>query len=375
VATEATRRATAGVPAVIDTVRSGFTPPAAWYTDRAFFDHEQTVIFSRSWQYVALTSELRNPGDFVRGRLGRVPIVITRDGEGRLHGLVNVCRHRCSEVVLEQRGNRQTLQCHYHAWTYELDGTLRSAPRSEAEPGFDKSQFGLVTVAVDSFGPFIFATLNRSAAPLAETLGALPELVASTGIDLDGLELRERREYDMRANWKVVVENFLECYHCPVSHPAFGKLVDLDQYHLEEHGWVSSQRVPVKGDDGRRSDEAIYDASEGVREGRYSLVFPNFMLNIFPGPGNASSMLNIPLAPDRTVMIQEFFFSPGVQEAAASEIVDFVDQIQQEDVVLCESVQRGLEAGVINQGRVMVERGELLVNHFQRLLAATIAES
>jgi choline monooxygenase len=133
--------------------------------------------------------------------------------------------------------------------------------------------------------------------------------------------------------------------------------------------------VPVKGDDGRRSDEAIYDATEGVREGRYSLVFPNFMLNIFPGPGNASTMLNLPLAHDRTVMIQEFFFSPGVEEAAASEIVDFVDQIQQEDVVLCESVQRGLEAGVVDRGRVMVERGELLVNHFQRLLAGTIAES
>jgi choline monooxygenase len=98
------------------------------------------------------------------------------------------------------------------------------------------------------------------------------------------------------------------------------------------------------------------------------------MLNIFPGPGNASTMQNIPLAHDRTVMIQEFFFAPQVEDAAAAEVVEFIDQIQQEDIVLCESVQRGLEAGAVAHGRLMVERGELLVNHFQRLLARTVAD-
>src|SRR5262249_13896419 len=160
---------------------------------------------------------------------GAAPVVVVRDGDGELRAFLNVCRHRGS-VIVKERDSGKTLQCPYHAWTYGLDGCLRAAPRAEREESFDATQLGLRPVQVESWGPFVFVNADLDAAPLADSLGSIPSL-----IDPGALVFRERLDLQLEANWKVAVENYLECYHCPVAHKDFSALVDVDpdSYRLE----------------------------------------------------------------------------------------------------------------------------------------------
>src|SRR5687768_975058 len=175
------------------TTAGGRTIPFDWYSDPAVLRLERERIFRRTWQYAGRADQVAEPGAFFTGDLGGVPIVVLRDKDGRLRAFLNVCRHRGS-LVCEGEGKRETLQCPYHAWTYGLDGSLRAAPRSDREPGFDKSELGLVPVSVEAWGPFVFVNPDADAAPLAETLGELPELVAASGVGLESLRVRAGAE-------------------------------------------------------------------------------------------------------------------------------------------------------------------------------------
>ena len=219
-------------PSLREALARGRTLPAEWYTDAKLFEREQERIFAASWNYVGRVEQVAKAGDFLTGRVGEVPVVIVRDEAGTLRAYANVCRHRGSELVLEKSGNRRTLQCHYHAWTWGLDGTLRAAPHCQEQAGFNKADFPLTPLGVETFGPFIFINPGSASCSLAATLGQLPAIIRSAGADIDALKFRERREYAIQANWKVVVENFLECYHCAVSHPGFADLIDLDKYQV-----------------------------------------------------------------------------------------------------------------------------------------------
>ena len=215
-----------------------------------------------------------------------MPIVVVRDHDGDLNGFVNICRHRATEVA-QGRGKRETLQCPYHAWTYGLDGGLRAAPRSDREAGFDRADYCLQRVAVDTWGPMVFVNRDLDAAPLASVLGDLPARVAAAGIDLGTLHFRSRSEWEIAANWKAIVENYLECYHCPTAHPGFSKLIDVDpdEYELTSGEWYSSQvghvRESVSGNGG-----APYSLDEGSREAHFHYVWPTFTINVLPGPPN-----------------------------------------------------------------------------------------
>src|SRR5215210_548784 len=220
------------------TIADGRTIPFDWYSDPAVLRLERDRIFRRSWQYAGRTEQVAEPGSFFTCDAGGVPIVVVRDRDGLLHAFVNVCRHRGS-LVCEGEGRRETLQCPYHAWTYELDGSLRAAPRSERETGFEKGELGLVPVSVEAWGPFVFVNPDADAPPLAEILGELPELLAGAGLALDSLRFLHRSRSEYEANWKICCENFLECYHCQVAHPGFSKVAEAsdDAYELVESRW------------------------------------------------------------------------------------------------------------------------------------------
>ena len=162
-----------------------------------------------------------------------LPVVIVRGRDDELRGFVNVCRHR-GHLVAQDTGCRETLQCPYHAWTYELDGSLRRAPRSEREPSFDPAAYSLLPVAVDTWGPFVFVNPRAGAPPLSDVLADLPALVGECGLDLSSLRFHSHHEWPTKVNWKVAIENYLECYHCAVAHPGFSKLIDVrpDSYRL-----------------------------------------------------------------------------------------------------------------------------------------------
>ncbi len=344
----------------------GFTLPAEWYTNPEFFDLELQRIFRGTWQYAGLTERLAKPGDFFTYHAGRVPILVLRDRSGEMRAFINVCRHRGSELVLEPCGTKQSIQCHYHAWTYNLDGTLRAAPGSKNEPDFQPEAFPLLPVQVDTWGPFIFVNPDPEAGPLAEILGELPRLVAETGIDLDAIRCRRRDEYDIAANWKIVVDNYLECYHCPIAHPSFSDLIDVNDYHVTEYEWFSTQQGTVK-ESAKRGKSNLYQIGEGVEDGFYAFLWPNFMLNIYPGPGNVSLNLILPTATGQTRAVYEYCFVDAVAEGETHDFVRFIDQVQREDIVLCESVQRGLSSGFFDRGKLMLHR-ENGLRHFQKLV-------
>jgi choline monooxygenase len=353
-------------PDLASTLEEGYTLPADWYTREDVFDAEKRQIFHHCWQYVGLKEQVARRGDFLTYAAGDVPVVVVRDDEERVRAFANVCRHRGSQLVLETSGNRKSIQCHYHAWTYGLDGRLRAAPGSKSESGFDASDYALVPIQVDTWGPFIFVNPDTSTAPLAEILGDLPRLVAATGIDLDAIRCRKSDSYEIAANWKVVVDNFLECYHCPVAHPGFADLLDLDNYHIREYEYFSTQTGSVN-ESARKGRENLYTIGDGVEDGFYAYLWPNFMLNIYPGPGNVSLNLILPVSTGQTRAEYRYCFVDAVDDATVDEFVSFIDQVQREDTVLCESVQRGLQSGFFDQGKLLLSR-EKALRHFQKLV-------
>ena len=355
-----------------EALAQGRTLPAEWYTDRALFEREQERILAASWNHVGRVEQVAKAGDFLTTRVGEVPVIIVRDEVGTLRAYANVCRHRGSELVLEKCGHRRTLQCHYHAWTWNLDGTLRAAPHCQEQAGFDKADFPLTPLGVDTFGPFLFVNPGTPSCPLAATLGQLPGIIRSVGADIDALKFRERREYPIRANWKVVVENFLECYHCAVSHPGFADLIDLDKYQVIPYDRCSVQRGPLKAGARTRRDPGF--GADGGREGIYTYLWPNFMLNIYPGAGNASTNLILPIDEHHCLAAYEFFFAEDMPEEEQRAMVDFIDQVQREDIIIVESVQRGLRSGFYKQGQLILSR-ENGIQHFQKMVFSALTGS
>jgi choline monooxygenase len=326
------------------------TLPYSWYTDEELLRRERSRIFACSWQYAGRAAQVAQPASFLATDAGGIPIVVTRDDGGELRAFLNVCRHR-GAVLTEGCGERSTIQCHYHAWTYDLDGSLRTAPRSDREPDFDKSELSLIAASVGTWGPFLFVNPDPDAVPLAEHLGELPEILARD-IEVDGLVFHSRVEFGANANWKIVVENFLECYHCATAHPAFSDEVDVhpDRYLLETHPTFNAQFCRAK----RTGDQ-----------GQFHLLYPNTGLNVFPGPANLSIGPILPAGTGRTERYLDYFFAPDADEAWLREFFAFDDQVGKEDTFLVESVHRGVASGLVERGHLLLN-AEPLLAAFQR---------
>ena len=322
------------------------TNPWAWYTDPEVLRLERERIFRSAWHYVGHAGRLPEPPSYFACETGGIPALVVRDGEGELRAFLNVCRHRGSELV-RGAGRRETLQCPYHAWTYGLDGSLRAAPRSEEG---DLDGVELVPLRLEAWGPFLFVNADPAAEPLAIDL-KLP-------FDTAELRFRERVEYGLAANWKIAAENFLECYHCPVAHPGFSRLVDVapDAYELVGDGPVWSQYGNARDGNGRCE---------------FHLVWPGLKVNVYPGFPNLSIGPVWPESPDRTVGFLDYFFGADVSDGAARELIEFDDQVGREDTALVESVQRGVRSGLVEHGRLL-PGSERLIAGFQRQVAETL---
>jgi len=333
------------------------TLPFPWYSDEEMLRRERARIFARSWQYAGRAEQVAVPGAYLATDAGGIPILVVRDREGELRAFLNVCRHR-GAVLTDGCGTRETIQCHYHAWTYDLDGSLRAAPRADREAGFDREALSLLPASAGVWGPFLFVNPDPAAPPLEEQLGELPAILARD-IDVDGLVFHSRVEFGSNANWKVVVENFLECYHCPTAHPGFSEAVDVhpDRYRLEPHPTFSAQFCEA-----RRTGE----------RGQFHLVYPNTGINVFPGPPNLSIGPIVPHGPGRTERYLDYFFAPDVDEEWRREFFAFDEQVGREDTALVESVHRGMASGMLDRGRLLLS-SEPLLAAFQRWVEAQIS--
>jgi choline monooxygenase len=346
------------------------TVPWSWYSDPAVLAAEHERVFGRFWQYAGHVGEVAEPGSFATTTVGPMPVALVRDRDGVLRAFLNVCRHR-GALVCEGAGRRETLQCPYHAWTYGLDGTLLSAPRADREPGFTTDGLGLVPLRAETWGPFVFVNPDPDAGPLADHLGDLPSLLAADGVDVDALRFHNRAETEYDANWKVCVENYLECYHCSVAHPSFSKAIDVspDAYALETRPSLLSQFGPPKNGGG-----GVYDATGELARGHFHLLFPNTAINVMPGRPNLSIGPIVPLGPERTYRYLDYFFAPETSPGWIAEYVELDNQVGAEDRGLVERVHAGMRAGMPDHG-VLLPVSEKLIAEFQRQLTDVLAGS
>ena len=358
--------------ALLAALERGESRPAAWYTDPAIARLETARVFRRSWTYIAPLAELAAVGDYVTGSVGEIPVVVVRN-EGGLAAFVNVCRHRRHEVM-RGRGRAKLMQCGYHAWTYDLAGGLRAAPRAGAEPGFRAEDYPLLPLAVDVLGPWVFVNAEAGARPVASELGSVLDAIAGSGIVLDDLELHARTEWRSRSNWKTMLENYLECYHCAVAHPSFSAVVDVrpEHYVLSAGDRVLSQVGPVRASalEGRGRDNP-YDVRGEVRQAQYHLLWPNLTININPGFPNLALDVWMPDGPEAARGFSEQYFARGVDARFARDLIAFNAAVSREDDALTDSVQRGLRAGVPERGRLLLA-SEQLVIRFQTLVARAL---
>jgi choline monooxygenase len=330
------------------------TIPARWYLDPEMLELERSAVFARTWQAVGHAKTVADPCAYLAAEIAGEPIVITRSKDGMLRAFSNVCRHRAS-IIAEGHGTATALRCPYHAWTYGLDGRLVGCPEFEGVADFEKSKIALPEFRVEIWGPYVFVNQDANAPSLSEVFGEIPIEVAKIGCPADQLEFSERRDYTISCNWKVYVDNYLEGYHLPAAHPGLFREVDYAKYRVETHRYYSSQIAPLRGGTPRYGSTG--------QDALYYWIFPNFMLNVYPD--NLSANIIVPLGPDKTLTIFEWFSYP--EQRVKPETIAFSDEIQQEDIQICEWVQKGLHSRTYHAGRLSAKR-ENGVHHFHLLL-------
>lgn len=333
------------------------TIPSAWYTDPRFHELDREAVFAESWQHVGHVDQLANTGDLIVDTVAGNPVMVVRGKEGELGAFYNVCRHRGGPLALKD-GNCDMLQCKYHGWTYQLDGMLRGVPHMNRTELFEKQDYGLLPVRHAVWEGLVFVSLAERPRSFDDCVAGIRERVGAPG--LAGLHAGARVDYEVRCNWKVYVDNFLEGYHVPYVHPELLKLYDFSKYRTEVFDAYSLQVGPLSGNDN------VYGALEG--EALYYQIFPNFMLNILPG--RLQTNLVIPVAPDRCKVVFRYYYKDVTSPAARKLIADdlaYSEGVQREDIEICERVQEGLASRAYDRGRFSVpfEGG---VHHFQGLL-------
>jgi phenylpropionate dioxygenase-like ring-hydroxylating dioxygenase large terminal subunit len=366
---------------VNEQIECAFTLASKFYTDPHILEIEKSRIFLRTWQLVGTLSHacgesngvkrtIADPESYFTAEVAGEPVLIVRDRQGTLRAFSNVCRHRAGPIALGS-GCKNVLRCQYHGWTYTLDGRLIGTPDTDGVEFFDRSTMGMVPLRVEVWERFIFVNFDAQAEPLSAYLGKIPE--QARGFEFAGLQFAERRDYVINCNWKVYVDNYLEGYHIPIAHPGLMREIDYAQYRTDTYRYYSQQFAPIRAMKKEDNAERAYAPGVGLQEAIYFWVFPNLMLNIYPD--NISTNLIVPLGHDKTLTIFEWFFHdiscPKVQDRMQKAIA-FSDEVQQEDIGLCENVQRGLQSSTYNRGRYSVKR-ENGVHHFHMLLGEFLA--
>ncbi len=339
------------------------------YTEKAWSDFEGEAIFKRTWQWVCHAEKLREPGAYCTTVVAGQPVCVVRDKQGALRGFYNVCKHRAHQLL---RGEGQTsrIMCPYHAWTYDLTGQLRGAPSTSHLKDFEIGDICLDRIEVEEFCGFVFVNLDPEATPLAEASGGLAKEIIHWAPDVERLTFAHRLTYDIKSNWKNVVDNFLECYHCPVAHKDFCTLVDMKTYRVTTHGIYSSHMAEA----GKAANKAYSVEGATVKDHAVWWLWPNTCIMRYPGRGNMIILQVIPAGPDRTLETYDFFLENAEPSEAEREAIRYLDDVlQAEDIALVESVQQGMSTPAFTQGRIVHDPGgsgksEHAVHHFHGLV-------
>jgi Rieske 2Fe-2S family protein len=351
--------------------------PPEVYVHPEVLEWELERLFESSWSCVGREEDAPDPGDLFTAGVGRESVVVVRGDDGRLRGFFNVCQHRGTRLVAERsRGGQHGLICPYHSWTYDLEGRLRSAEDMRGAQGFDRQSSGLTPVATAVLEGWVFVDVSGQAGPLDSFLGNLPEHLARYGCGT--LRSVARLEYEVGANWKLLSENYQECYHCPTIHPELIRVTPYrsGRYDRARGPWMGGPMELMPGCNtmslsGRTSRRAL----PGLRREDASLVYyysllPNLWISLHPDYVLTHRVE--PVAPDRTRLVCEWLFHP---DAVADEgfdpadAVEFWDLVNRQDFAACERVQLGVGSRGFRGGRFSDEETGV---HF---LSAMLARS
>ncbi len=331
------------------------TLASRFYLDASVLAEENRNVFARTWQLVGNAAQVAEAGQYFTAVIADEPVLVVRGSDGVLRAMTNVCRHRAGPIA-KGEGKRPVLQCGYHGWTYSLDGRLSVTPEFDGVQDFDRASCVLPQFRVEVWNELVFVNLDPGAESLTAFLGEL--LQDMPPHDYRGFRLAHRKSWELECNWKVYVDNYLEGYHIPIVHPGLFRELDYPKYRTDVKRNYSIQIAPT------RRPERI----RGADDVRYFWIFPNLMLNVYAD--NFSTNLILPIGPNRTATLFDWYFKdPESAKQQIDETVAFSDEIQIEDIDICESVQRGLRSSTYDKGRFSPKR-ENGVHHFHQLYAA-----
>ncbi len=335
------------------------TIPSHWYTKPDFHPFDLNNVISPGWQCVGHISRLKERGYTIPLTICGNPVFLLRDDNDVVKAFFNVCMHRGGPLI-DKEESIKFIKCLYHGWTYRLDGSLRGVPHFKHAELFDKSDFGLKEIEVEILDGLIWLRLQKSSnAPEFEFLTeGISEKIKN--LKLESFSFGGIHEYDVACNWKVYVDNYLEGYHIPHVHPELCDLLSFKDYKTVCKEWYSLQYSPFK------EKESLYSSEGG--EALYYFVYPNSMLNILPGRLQINRVE--PVNHRSCKVIFEYYYkdvSDAVSTGKMKDDMEFSNSVQQEDMDICEKVQRGLESKVYHKGRYSPEM-ETSVHHFHNCI-------
>jgi phenylpropionate dioxygenase-like ring-hydroxylating dioxygenase large terminal subunit len=340
------------------------TLPGRFYHDPAIWQLEQERLFGQLWVCVGRADALPAAGHYRTARVGEESMLLVRGDDGALRAFLNVCRHRGAQLCPSDRGQARTLQCRYHAWTYGLDGRLLRAPGLQDAPDFDRAAFGLVPVAIETWEGLVWASLAEDPPPLADYVGAqltdrLGDAERLSAYRIGTLRVARTIAYDVQANWKVIVENFMECYHCAPMHPELvRRLPAFRSGATQEYGLGTAladdaEALTVSG----RAPAPPFPGLAAGHERHYfgMVVRPNVFLNLLPDHVIIHTLL--PLTPDQSRVTCDWLFAPDVVARPGFDPEDTVavfDRVNRQDWEVCEWVQAGVRSRAFAAGGIYV---------------------
>src|SRR5262245_13135703 len=343
------------------------TPPSSWYTDPNIFELEQRAVFACAWHMLGRSDQVRKPGEYVTGEIAGEPVLVVRGDDGILRGFFNVCRHHAAAVLTQGEGKTENLRCPYHGWTYNLKGDLIVTPEFGGVKNFHRRANGLEQIQAEIWKNWCFVKLEPGKPPVQEFLGT--ELVTQfERLNLEQMRWFERRVYPLHCNWKVFVDNYLDGgYHVSHIHGGLNSVLDYSNYTIETGKRFCLQSSPIVSSAG---EAKMAEVRKGKRA-LYYWIYPNLMINIYDGVMDTN--LIIPRGVGKTEVIFDYYFADISDSAREKNLASIAvsEQIQAEDVGICETVQRGLNSRAYDTGRLSVRReaGEHL---FHKLLYADL---
>ncbi|HEU0113744.1 MAG TPA: aromatic ring-hydroxylating dioxygenase subunit alpha [Thermomicrobiales bacterium] len=333
--------------------------PGRVFHDPAIFSYEQEAWFAGGWVSVGREEDAARPGQYFLASVAGEPLVVVRGNDGVLRAFYNVCRHRGATILEEECGTLARFQCPYHAWIYDLEGRLRTPRHTELLEDFDPAEWGLVPARLGTWQGIVYLDLSGEAPPLEEFLGDLPAEFARW--DLGALRRARRIDYDVKANWKALVENYEECYHCPGVHPQLNKITpyNLGDYFPWNGPFIGSwmevlpeyETLSMTGDAaGRPPIPGMTDADHNRIF--YFVIWPNQLLSLHPD----YLMLHwvFPLEPGQTLIRCEWYFDPvemAKPDFDPSDAIEFWDLTNRQDWHVCELQQQGTKSRAYSPGR------------------------